>query len=255
MKKSILIFLIQFIILSLYFNLIPLVLHMNDVFRFLHIILFFPIAFYVAKVSYRGDLKSYGVVFYKGWERNSLIGFLIGSFFWAILFGSYIALGKIEILGIKSINESAFPMFAILFGFGTGSLINDMLTRGLVFHHFKNKFPVPIVFVISILLYAFDDVWYAGFSLQNTIFSIILGLSLTYVFYKTNSIWVNTGIHFGLNMVYGLFYGVSGHPGDEIFMFKEINTGAWMGWLSSLVSIGILVASLVTSRFFTVYKK
>ncbi|MFS0862371.1 CPBP family intramembrane glutamic endopeptidase [Fredinandcohnia sp. 179-A 10B2 NHS] len=255
MKKTILIFLTQFIILSLYFNLFPFILPMNDVFRFFHIILFFPIAYFVARVFSKGDIRIYGVVFYKGWGKNSLIGFIIGAFFWTILFGSYIALGKYEILGFKSINESVFPMFAVLFGFGTGSLINDMLTRGLVFHHFKDKLSVPTVFVISILLYAFDDVWYAGFSIQNTIFSIVLGLSLTYVFYKTNSIWVNTGIHFGLNVVYGLFYGVSGKPGDGIFMFKETSTDVWFGWLSSLISIGILVAVLMTTRYYTVYKK
>ncbi|WP_161946696.1 CPBP family intramembrane glutamic endopeptidase [Ureibacillus xyleni] len=207
----------------------------------------------MAKIFNGDGLTSYGVVFFKGSIRNLTYGFATGATFWVILFGMYFFLGKLEFLGVKSIEESIFTFLIILFGFSTGSLINDMITRGLVFYHFKDRIPIPAVFSIAILLYAFDDVWYAGFSLQNTIFSIVLGLSLTYAFYKTNSIWANTGIHFGLNTIYGLFYGVSGNIGDGILLIEEGTApSVWVQWFSTILSAIMFIVVIMTIRF---YKK
>lgn len=113
------------------------------------------------------------------------------------------------------------PILMIMIGFFTGSLINDLIMRGYVINLLKNKLHIAWVFTISILLYALDDYWYAGFSLSNMIFSVILGLSLTYAFYKTGSIWANTGIHYGLNVAYGLFFGMVGSPESSIIIVKE----------------------------------
>ncbi|MFT4415041.1 CPBP family intramembrane glutamic endopeptidase [Fredinandcohnia humi] len=253
MKNNIFAFLLTYGILSLYFNLVPILFLMNDLIRFFHIILFFPFAFLLAKLFYGRGLDSFGFVFPRGWGRNLVVGLLTGAFFWTLLFGIYIATDKIEYIGIKSPTESIVPIAILLFGFGTGSLINDMLVRGLVFHHFLGKYPVPVVFLISLLLYAFDDIWYAGFSLQNTIFSIILGLSLTFTYYKTKSIWANTGIHFGLNIIYGLFYGVTGNPGDGVILFTNgTNVSLWTNWISTIISLLMFVVLLLTIHFYTV---
>ncbi|TSI04756.1 CPBP family intramembrane glutamic endopeptidase [Lysinibacillus sp. BW-2-10] len=246
---------IKFLILSLYFNLLPNLFPMNDVIRFFHIILFFGIAYWLAKLSNANGLQSYGLIFFKGWKRNLTYGFVTGAFFWLLLFGAYLSLGKLEFVRIKSASESVLPIAIIIFGFGTGSLINDMITRGLVFYHFKDRLPIPVVFIISILLYAFDDIWYAGFSWQNTIFSIVLGLSLTYAFYKTNSIWANTGIHFGLNTIYGLFYGVSGNVGDGVLLFSENVAASWVNWLSTILSAIMLMVVLLTIKFYRTYER
>lgn len=117
--------------------------------------------------------------------------------------------------------EITVPILEIVVGYFVGSLINDLVVRGYVFGLLKGRMHIGWVFVISILLYAFDDYWYAGFSLSNIIFSIILGLSLTLAFYKTGSIWADTGIHYGLNIAYGLFFGLVGNPESAIFSIRE----------------------------------
>ncbi|MCM3729437.1 CPBP family intramembrane metalloprotease [Neobacillus cucumis] len=113
------------------------------------------------------------------------------------------------------------PILEIFVGYFFGSLINDLIVRGYIFGLLKDKIHIGWVSVVSILIYALDDYWYAGFSLSNIIFSIILGLSLTLAFYKTGSIWADTGIHYGLNMAYGLLFGLVGNPESAIVSIKE----------------------------------
>jgi hypothetical protein len=106
------------------------------------------------------------------------------------------------------------------------------------------------------LLYALDDYWYAGFSLSNFIFSVILGLSLTYAFYKTGSIWANTGIHYGLNVAYGLFFGMVGSPGTSVFMVKEaVNESLLSEILYYLIPSMMFFTVLMAIRFYSDFTK
>lgn len=254
-KKKIFLSLIGFLILNFYFNFIPTILPENDLIRFIQLISFFPLAYIVARTVSGEGFNLYGVVFYNGWIRNLLLGFSVGFGVWGVLFALYFFLGKYEFIGFVPLLNSVTNLFVILVGFSLGSLINDMIVRGYVITQLKGKFPIPVIFLISIIIYAFDDIWHAGFSIQNTIFSIALGLSLTYSFFRANSIWVNTGTHFGLNVVYGLFFGVSQQIGGGIFLFKETAaSGALTSWLSSFISILILFTLYLLRDYIVIYR-
>ncbi|WLR51079.1 CPBP family intramembrane metalloprotease [Bacillus tianshenii] len=253
--KNLLTFLFLFILLSIYFNVLPIIFSMDDGIRFVHIILFFPLAYLLAKQFHSRGLDIYGLVRFKGWGKNLLLGFLTGSIAWTVLFSLYLYFRKLELQGLKDFSNSIFPLLVVLFGFGTGSIINDMIVRGLVFYHFKNRVPILVLFSLTLIIYAFDDIWYAGFSIQNTIFSLVLGLSLTYSFYKTNSIWANTGIHFGLNTIHGLFYGVTGKAGDGIFVVTQNQSiASWVGWISTLIASLMFSVVLITIKFYSINK-
>ena len=75
--------------------------------------------------------------------------------------------------------------------------------------------------LITAFIYALDDAWIEGMSLHNTIFSVLLGLSLGYVFLKSGSIWATTGIHWGVNIVYCIFYGIPGRESDKGLLLIE----------------------------------
>lgn len=206
---------------------------MSDILRFFHLLFFFPIAYLIARE--RGGLKSYGLVIFSGWFNNLLTGFFIGFSAFFLLYIIRFFLGNYEFIGVKPAGESLLILLLIIVGFGLGSLINDMIIRGLVFSYFKDRVSIVSLMIIAILLYAIDDIWLEGFSINNTLFSIALGLSFTYAFFTTNSIWANTGIHVGLNVVYGLFFGVSGKIGDGIFLFS-INENSHV-FITSYLSI------------------
>ena len=161
------------------------------------------------------------MVFHTGWKKNFFISFLIGFGFWMVMFGIQFYVGDLEFVGVHDPVNVIMPVLEVFVGYLVGSLINDLIVRGYVFNILKDKLHIVWVFIISILIYALDDYWYAGFSLRNCIFSIILGLSLTFAYYKTGSVWADTGLHYGLNIAYGLFFGLVGNSGSGIFIVKE----------------------------------
>lgn len=211
---------------------------MNDVLRFIHLLSFFIVAFVVAKKLYNRGIDQYGIIFRQGWKRHLGLGFLLGFIAWALLFLLYFILSKYTFTGVIIDRNTVFKVVAIILGYGFGSLISDMVVRGLVFNHFKDNVSPKYVFIIALIVYALDDIWYEGFDAQNTIFSLALGLGLTYAYYKTNAIWASAGMHFGLNMVYGLFFGVSGKSGDGVFSFIiQPNPPYLLSWLSTFISL------------------
>ncbi|MEH7178167.1 CPBP family intramembrane glutamic endopeptidase [Neobacillus vireti] len=188
--------------------------------QFVALLVFFPLASFITKWVGLNGLKGLGLVFHQGWLRNFFLSFGIGFCFWMLMFGIQLLSGDLQWNGTREPSELLMPVLMIIVGFFMGSFINDLIVRGFVVNLLKDKMQIGWVFTISILIYALDDYWYAGFSLSNFIFSLILGLSITYAFYKTGSIWANTGIHYGLNVAYGLFFGMVGSPGTSIFIVK-----------------------------------
>ncbi|WP_139311228.1 CPBP family intramembrane glutamic endopeptidase [Bacillus sp. MRMR6] len=237
-------------ILDLYFVFIPSLLK-NPFLQFAGLLAFFPLAFFVTKWVGLGGLKGIGLVFHRGWLKNFFLSFCIGFLFWLLMYGIQFLSGDLEWVGIRKSSEILMPLLIILVGFFMGSFINDLIFRGYVISFLQDKLPIGWVFTISIFIYALDDYWYAGFSLSNLLFSVILGLSLTYAFYKTGSIWANTGIHYGLNVAYGLFFGMVGNPGTSIMIVKEsVNQTTTIGAISHYLIPAIMFLFLLIGMKF-----
>jgi len=212
--------LFSFIILDLYFNITTHFINFNIFIQLISILLFFPLASLIAKLNGLQGLRGIGMVREK-WPKFFAASFLIGFGSWALMYFSYDMAGKFNIIGVKNGLEVWWGIGQIIVGFFLGSLINDLVTRGFVINVLKGKIPPLAIAAISILIYALDDFWNGDLSILNFIFSVVLGFSLTYAFFKTGSIWASTGIHFGLNMAYGMLFGLSGGYGDGIFLMTK----------------------------------
>ncbi len=188
------------------------------------VLLFFPLLKGILMFTKVSEFKNIGISFHSKWSRNLLIGFLIGFSFWLIKYVIQFFLQGFEITGILPFPEMILPLLMIFLMFFVGSFLNDIIVRGFVFGHLKNKLPMKWVFLISIIIYALDDSWNEGFSVGNILFSVVLGLSLTYAIYKTCSIWLTTGIHWGLNVCYGLMNGALGGSGGGIILTQNYST-------------------------------
>ncbi|OCA83194.1 hypothetical protein A8F94_18950 [Bacillus sp. FJAT-27225] len=182
---------------------------------------FFPVFYFLLRWTNLNGFRDAGIDFHPSWSRNVVIGFGTGFGFWLTMYTLSWILGGYEITGIKPLSESLLTIGLVLGTFLIGSFLNDLITRGYIFAQLKGRIPLPWIFTISIAVYSFDDIWHEGFSFSNTVFSILLGLSLTYAFYKSGSIWMTTGIHWGLNVCYGLFNGTLGEANGGIFIRTE----------------------------------
>lgn len=240
---------LSFLILDFYFfaatNFVS-----NNIIKFIGILLFFPIAYFVAKFNGLQGLRGIGLQKTKRWKKHFLVSFLIGFGLWAVMYLVYGLLGKYDLIGVKTGVNSWFIVIQVIIGFFFGSLINDLITRGFIINILKGKMPIIWIGFVSIIIYALDDLFIGGFTLINLLFSLILGCSLTYSFIKSETVWADTGIHFGLNVAYGLLYGLNGNLQSGIFDVTE-------GGISPLLNNVILLAfaSLMFIVVFLYYRK
>jgi hypothetical protein len=246
---------IGFIVLDLYFAIGTSLLG-NPFLQFGATLVFFPLAYFIAKWVGLDGLRGMGLLFHHGWKKNFFYSFLMGFSFWMLWYGIEFQTGQLEYVGMKPLAELFMPIIEVFVGFFVGSLINDLIIRGFVLNLLIGRIHIFWIFTISILLYALDDYWYAGLSIHNIFFSILLGLSLTYAIYKTGSIWADTGIHYGLNIAYGLFYGLVGKAGGGIFIIKETGQHSTLSSLLSFVIPAIMfIFVLWFMKFYTHTKK
>ncbi|UZJ78535.1 CPBP family intramembrane glutamic endopeptidase [Fictibacillus sp. KU28468] len=206
-----------FVLLDIYLN-VFIAKTSNIIFQLLLVFLFFPLLKVILKGTKLNYYKNIGIVFHPKWKKNLILGFSLGFSFWLIKYVIVYFLNGFEIVGVKNFTESLILFFFVFFAFFIGSFLNDIIVRGYIFGHLKGKINGKWIFIISIFIYALDDSWNEGFGLSNTFFSLVLGLSLTYAFYRTNSIWADTGIHWGLNVCYGIFNGMLGSTDGGIFI-------------------------------------
>ncbi|CAM4413008.1 CPBP family intramembrane metalloprotease [Paenibacillus alkaliterrae] len=241
-----------FLILDLYFNLIPHLLPSGTVFWLLYACFFFVLAQHVSKLTGLRGLADLGIKAHFGWKRNLRIGFIYGAGIWAVMYALLGVFGDFQVIGFKKPPEAVIFLIEAFAGIFLISLINDLIVRGFVFAHLKGKIPSVALLLLSAVIYALDDVWLAGFSIQNTVFSVILGLSLGYVLLKSGSIWMNTGIHWGLNMMYSFVYGI---PGREDAKGLLLTNPAGAGDSFLLDNAHIFAAILLFIIIFATYNR
>ncbi|MFL0364135.1 CPBP family intramembrane glutamic endopeptidase [Pseudobacillus sp. 179-B 2D1 NHS] len=241
MKKAI-IGIGSFLALSIYFNGVT---HFvtNTFIQLFGILLFFPFASYIGKLNGLPGLEGIGLLRSNHWKKHFAVSFLIGFGCWSLMYVTYWQLGKFEIRGVQTGFNAWWMLVQMIVGFFLGSIINDLITRGFVIHSLAGKLPPFFIAIISITLYALDDFWNGDVTFLNFVFSLILGCSLTYSFYQSGSVWADTGIHFGLNVSYGLLYGLNGKSGGGLLMITE-------GKINPLLNNTILLAT--TSLLFLV---
>ncbi len=208
-----------FIVLDLYLN-VGIAKSSQFFIQVLLVLMFFPLLKGILTLTKVKEYKNIGIDFHQKWWINMTIGFMIGFSFWLMKYILVYLFGGFKVTGVMSFPEMVPSVVMIMLIFLVGSFLNDIIVRGFVFGHLKGKIPVKWVFIISLLLYSLDDSWNEGFSMSNMVFSLLLGLSLTYATFKTGSLWANTGIHWGLNVCYGIFNGPLGSTDGGIIITK-----------------------------------
>lgn len=95
---------------------------------------------------------------------------MVGFGVWALKYGAFAAMGKLELVGWRDANYAVPLLLQALAGMFLASMINDLMIRGYGLA-FCRRFQVMGAYVVATsLVYAFDDAWSAGFDLNNLIF-------------------------------------------------------------------------------------
>lgn len=198
-----------FLCLDLYVNLVPRYLPQTQIgYWILYWVGFFILIYlavrYLLKLK---DLCALGLQWHRNWGKNLIFGFSIGALVFFLKYLCCYEMGMFRITVWMEMSYITQMLMTAIVAMFFASAINDTLIRGywLAFCTRKSmmKWYIPLVTI----LYALDDSWNEGLILSNFLYSLVLGITLAYTVYKTKSIWMSIGLHWGSNVLFRAMYG------------------------------------------------
>jgi hypothetical protein len=88
-------------------------------------------------------------------------------------------------------------------------LAEEMMTRGYFMSVLRQTKSVPVIVIVSSVLFSLMHVFNASFSLIPFVNIVLVGLLLAYMFLKSGSIWMPIGFHITWNYFQGSVFGFS----------------------------------------------
>jgi hypothetical protein len=193
-----------------------------------------------------------------GLDKNIKIflkGILIGIVSLSLIIIPLLMVGAIKFNGINNnINWLFFVLY--LFGYLIQSLMEELICRGYLLHRLKERIPLVLAVVISILFFSlghFNKMFDAGLLIGfiGIINLLLISLIFTLITLKNKNIYVSTGFHFIWNFALFNIIGLnlSGlEITNSIFKMEAVNkflTGYSYGIESSIITTIILIIVLL----------
>jgi hypothetical protein len=222
-RNSTLAWLLVFVALNLYVNLLSSVVSQSPVTWFAYAIGFFVLAWLAGRWALGvRNLAGFGLGLAPGWGRQLGVGFALGASVWALKNVVFLGMGKFDVVGLMDGGFIATLMAQALLGMLLSSAINDLMIRGYWYAWCTRTDRLRWYLLLASVLYALDDAWNAGFAPLDLAFSLVLGVALAWTVLKTGRIWMAIGIHWGGNMV---FRAMSGFDGQGAIRIAEVRQG------------------------------
>lgn len=193
-------------------------------------------------------------------------GILIGIVSLLLIIIPLILCGAIKFVGIN--NDINWLFFGLYFGgYLIQSFMEELICRGFILHRLKEKLPIIIAIIISILLFSvghFSKMFSEGvlIGIIGILNLILISLIFVILTLKNKNIYGATGFHFIWNFALFSIIGLnlSGlETNNSIFKMEAVNkflTGYSYGIESSIIStivylvvLLVLVSSLLLSKY------
>ena len=199
-KKSIFSFLFGFIFLfSIY--------HFPEYFSAFWIMATFKIGFLVAAFllalmqGWKG-LGGYGLSIKSGWELNLIKGLCIGFICFGFSVIASLLFGYERVIFYPSLEVIIKQTPMILLMTAIPSIAEDILTRGYLLGHLGTRMKKGNWILISAIVFVLNHVWRLNDGIAVLSYLFFLGLLLAYTVWRTKSLWLAFGIHWGSNIAF-----------------------------------------------------
>jgi hypothetical protein len=165
-------------------------------------LLFFPLAWLLARWQGLPGLAAWGMVFQKkAWEQLGT-GLAVGITVYTLYtFSSFL----LDIERIKEIPPvGVFVSQFFLFALGTffSSLTEDVLTRGYLYRFFNGKMNPYLLILFSSLVYLLNHIYRLTEGPAFWSYILIIGFFLMLAMVRTGNIWLTLGLHWAGNIIY-----------------------------------------------------
>lgn len=183
------------------------VYHFPELFNALWIAAVFKIGFLlvsygVARVQGYSGLGAFGLNLHKGWWGNLLKGLLVGAVFFALSAWLSVWFGFDVFVSMENLSVILKQLPLILLMTVFPSVAEDILTRGYLYAHLKDRMNEKMFILVSALVYVLNHIWRLGDHPSVLVYLFILGLALAYALWFTRSLWLTFGIHWGSNIAF-----------------------------------------------------
>jgi len=181
---------------------------------------------------WQGDknLRRWGLTVKKTFPAFLLTGLLTGLVVSTAMFFICLAL-QIEIISFVPPLPQFISQAALLtFGCAISSLTEDVLTRGYLYRHTKNKCSKPALVLFSALVYALNHIHRLNEPVYF-LYALVLGVQLMLPLVITKNICYSFGVHLAGNIVYHLTNSVM-HTADGSNPFPGIGVAIIFAVLS-----------------------
>lgn len=235
-------FIISFIVLFLFYHIAEymIVFENNITLFFSFQILFFLSALMLGKWYSQNGLKVWGLPFNLKIIKYIFLGIVFGIILYGVTFCLSILFGIEEILEVPStkiIIQNSLPFsFGVLFT----SFSEDILTRGLIFTHFKDKINTTFLIILSSTIYLLNHIYRLGDGIDVLLYLFLLGIIFFIPLLNTKKLWITGSMHWAGNV----FFFVS----HEIIKTQEMNSIISPNYFFSIVLLVMIPIVWVVTK-------
>lgn len=190
--------------------------------------LFFTVAWLFGKWYNRQGLNCWGLSFSRDILRNILIGIVLGLTLYAVPFVISLFLGIETIVNIP--DTSTIIMASLPFAFGVifSSFSEDILTRGLIFTHFKAKITPIILILLSAIIYVLNHIYRLNDGADTLLYLFLLGIILIIALNNTKNLWLTGSMHWAGNTFFFITHNVIQTENGENLFSGNYVFAIWM---------------------------
>lgn len=163
---------------------------------------FLLVAFLLGRLQGWKGLQGYGLGLRMGWWQQLLKGLLLGLVFFGLSVFLAVRSGYETYQGIAPISVIIRQLPLILLMTAFPSVAEDILTRGYLYGHLFTKMKPWYWVLLSAGIYVLNHIWRLTDDVSVLVYLFLLGVLLAYTVWKTGSLWLAFGIHWGANIAF-----------------------------------------------------
>lgn len=202
---------------------------------------FLLVSFLVARWQGYKGLGAFGLNLHKGWLANLLKGLLTGIVFFGLSALLSVLMGFDQFISV--VTTAGFlkqlPLILVMTVFP--SIAEDILTRGYLYAHFKDRLNGKAFILISAAVYVLNHIWRLNDHPAVLVYLFVLGLALAYAVWITRSLWLAFGIHWGSNIAF--------ETNSSLIKTGSVGTGHQSTWILAACFMLMLIFVWKTAKY------
>ncbi len=210
----------------------------------------------------RRPFSSLGIGFVPGWRLDFGRGIGLAALLLAVVFLISLASGGIAVVGFQRPappDQALVPylLLAIAALIAVG-VYEELMFRGYILQRLNEKTGPFVAVIVSSLIFALLHVTNPGANFVGLINTWLIGALLCSLYFRSRSLWLPIGFHFGWNFLLGFAYSlpVSGLPFHGILEVVELEPESRLaggiygpeGGFALLIGLALLAAWLIWKR-------